>query len=68
MHVPGKALWICGLGGGRYRTRTYDLVRVKQFQSKTGVDWSGISQEFWTSRDCRGPLQFPKPPSDRHQN
>src|SRR5438093_187829 len=46
------------------RTRTSDLVRVKQCRSKTGVDWSAIFEEFWTSRDCRGPRSL----QNRHRN
>lgn len=45
------------MGGGRYRTRTSDLVRVKQRRCWTGLEWSRIPERFWTSEDLDGPLQ-----------
>ena len=48
---------------GRCRSRTCDLVRVKQTRSKTAMDWGGIAQECWTSWDCCGPGN----PENRHQ-
>jgi len=52
-----------GLDGGRYRSRTYDLVRVKLTSVRPRVDRRGIPYEFWTSRDWRGPLTL----RNRHQ-
>ena len=49
--------------GGRYRTRTYDLVRVKHSRQRTHGDWRGIPAEFWTWQDCRRPERCP----NRHQ-
>ena len=55
------------LGGGRYRTRTYDLVRVKQGRSKTAVDCGGICQSFWTFGDRTKPQEDSRPPPNRPQ-
>ena len=38
-------------------------VRVKQCRSWTALDTSGLSEEFWTSQDCRRPVGH----QDRHQ-
>jgi hypothetical protein len=47
-----KPLWLFGLGGGRWRTRTSDLVHVKQIQPWTAGDYTGHSSEIV---DLRGP-------------
>ena len=49
-----KPLWLCGLGGGRWRTRTSYLVRVKQIRTWTARDYTGLSQKSWTWQDPRG--------------
>ena len=47
-----KPLWLCGLNGGRWRTRTSYLVRVKQIQPWTARDYTGHSSEIM---DLPGP-------------
>jgi hypothetical protein len=49
---------------GRYRTRTYDLVRVKQRRSQTTVDLWGIAEEIGTWVDSAGPTTT----QNRHQS
>ena len=57
-----KPLWLCGLDGGRYRTRTCDLVRVKQILTWTARDYTGHSSEIV---DLAGPsgTRWPSQPS-----
>ena len=59
-----KPLWLCGLDGGRWRTRTSYLVRVKQID----VDCKGLQGTFLRNRgpartveDWLGLTTVPKP-------
>src|ERR1700676_5458749 len=63
-----KPLWLCGLDGGRWRTRTSDLVRVKQIQSWTARDYTGLSQEIVDLAVPAGTGWDPQPPPNRPQN
>ena len=63
-----KPLWLCGLDGGRWRTRTSDLVRVKQILTWTARDYTGLSQEIMDLAGPSGTGWDPQPPPNRPQN
>jgi hypothetical protein len=63
-----KPLWLCGLDGGRWRTRTSYLVRVKQIQPWTARDCTGLSSGILDLPGPSGTGWDPQPSPNRPTN